>query len=88
MSVLNQLIASGLTLGTPIVLAALGGMFSYNARVFNIALEAFMLVGAYFSVTMTQTLGSVCWASWRAYWQQASWPRSWASPCSAGARMR
>jgi simple sugar transport system permease protein len=59
MSVLNQLIASGLTLGTPIVLAALGGMFSYNARVFNIALEAFMLVGAYFSVTMTQTLGSV-----------------------------
>ena len=61
MNVLTQLIASGLTLGTPIVLAALGGMFSYNARVFNIALESFMLVGAYFSVTMTQSLGGSIW---------------------------
>jgi len=61
MSVLTQLIASGFTLATPILLAALGGMFSYNARVFNIGLEGFMLVGAYFSVTMTQTLGGSVW---------------------------
>jgi simple sugar transport system permease protein len=52
------LIAGGLTLGTPILLAALGGMFSYNARIFNIGLEGFMLVAAYFSVLATGHFGS------------------------------
>jgi simple sugar transport system permease protein len=58
MNTLTTLIASGLTLGTPILLAALGGMFSYNAGIFNIGLEGFMLVGAYFAVLATQHFGS------------------------------
>jgi ABC-type uncharacterized transport system permease subunit len=54
----DQLLSSGLTLGTPIVFASVGGLFSYNAKIFNIGLEGFMLVGAYFSVIATRDWGS------------------------------
>jgi simple sugar transport system permease protein len=53
-----ETLISGITLTVPILLAALGGMFSDQANLFNIALESFMLFGAFFSV-----VGSFLFAS-------------------------
>lgn len=44
---------------TPILLAALGGTFTYYAGIFNIAMEGMMLSGAFFAV-----LGSYFFHSW------------------------
>lgn len=43
-------LASGIKLSVPILFAALGGMFTHQANVFNIALESLMLTAAFFSV--------------------------------------
>jgi general nucleoside transport system permease protein len=61
MQTVHNLLQPGLQLAAPIVLAAIGGLFSYRAGIFNIALEGFMLVGAYFAVKGTAVFGSV-WA--------------------------
>lgn len=54
-----DLLQPGLQLSAPLILAAIGGLFSYRAGVFNIALEGFMLIGAFFSVSVTHTTGSL-----------------------------
>ena len=54
----SSTMASALRLATPIMLAALGGAFTYHANVFNIALEGFMLMSAFFSVAGTIWTGS------------------------------
>jgi simple sugar transport system permease protein len=59
MKILTGLITGMISGATPILLAALGGSFTYYAGIFNIAMEGMMLTGAFFAV-----LGSYFFHSW------------------------
>jgi ABC-type uncharacterized transport system permease subunit len=52
------LLASTVRLFAPILLAALGGMFTARAGIFNVALEGLMLIGSFFAVAGSFWTGS------------------------------
>jgi simple sugar transport system permease protein len=53
-----SLIFSAIRLATPLIFAALGGMFSERAGVINIALEGLMLAGAFTAAVVTFEVGN------------------------------
>lgn len=59
MNMITGLINGMISAATPILLAALGGTFTFYAGIFNIAMEGMMLGGAFFAV-----LGSYYFNSW------------------------
>jgi len=52
------LFAAGLRLAVPVLLAALGGLFTDRVGIFNVALEAMMLTGAFAGVAFDYWTGS------------------------------
>lgn len=58
-----RLLGPGILLAAPILYAALGGLFTQRAGIFNIGLEGFMLLSAYFSVAAAVATGSLVWGT-------------------------
>ncbi len=59
LNTLIQILDSTIRLATPLLLACLAGLFSERAGVFDIGLEAKMLVSAFFAAAVAATTGSV-----------------------------
>ena len=53
-----SLVYSSIRLTTPLLLAALGGLYAERAGVINIALEGLMLAGAFTAASITYYAGS------------------------------
>ena len=63
MKILADILSATIVFAVPLLLVALGGMFSERSGVINIALEGIMVVGALFSCLMLRTLDAYGWGS-------------------------
>lgn len=61
--VVLSLLLAGLRMATPMIFASMGGMMSERSGVVNIALEGFMLTGAFAAAVVAYYLESA-WAGW------------------------
>jgi simple sugar transport system permease protein len=67
----TDLFRSGVRLGTPIILAALGGGLCHQAGVLNLALEGKMLLGSFIGILAAFYLGSSTAGRWWPAWPEA-----------------
>lgn len=58
MNLLVEIISTTIPLTIPVLLAALGGAYSWHANVFNVSMEGLLLTSAFFSVAVSFTTGS------------------------------
>ncbi|NMC80924.1 MAG: ABC transporter permease [Chloroflexi bacterium] len=58
---ITQLLNLSVRLATPVLLVALGGLFSFRTNIFNIALEGFMLFGCFASIVGAYLFNSVAY---------------------------
>ncbi|MDD3824258.1 MAG: ABC transporter permease, partial [Sphaerochaetaceae bacterium] len=58
---MNALLHSAVAIMTPLLLAAMGGLFTELSGMLNIALEGLMLMGAFSSIVFTYYSGSMIW---------------------------
>lgn len=58
MNLLIEMLKASLLAATPVILASLGGAYTYHAGVFNIAMEGMMLIGAFMAVVGSYLTGS------------------------------
>jgi general nucleoside transport system permease protein len=56
---LTDIAFSSIRIATPLVLAALGGLYTYQAGILNIALDGFMIVAAFAAVSAAYATGSL-----------------------------
>lgn len=63
MKILSDILSATIVFAVPLLLVALGGMFSERSGVINIALEGIMVVGALFSCLLLRALDAAGWGS-------------------------
>ena len=59
MNLVLEIFSSSILAATPVLLAALGGLYTYHANIFNIAMEGMLLISAFMAV-----VGSYLFGSW------------------------
>ena len=56
---ISDIAFSAIRISTPLIFAALGGLLTYQAGILNIALDGFMIVGAFASIAVAFATGSL-----------------------------